>query len=527
MPPPLPMSGDPPAMSPAEMAYAQQAREDLRRRSMGRPRVGPDLGSRGWAIAAWLVLLGAFVFVFISQQSRVSAEGPGPRDQTVSFVSFSEPTSLQGRMAVKLYHAGKSTAGSEQEAATLRSTMQGLVEVPESFSVRTRMAAIPLQAEFQTPDQTVAAIDNLVRVGNWTMPGTKDFSEPDEAFLRVARMLRTIYSDGNADAISESDRKDLVFRLGYAGELALTHGKTDDPTRNQLVGGGYRIVMLVVVVVAGILIALGVGTVLLIIGVARASTGSLIGRLERAAPGGSLGIETAAVFVAGFLGVKLIASLIQGITGWNEDRIQLVAIGLQWLLMPLVLIWPIIRGMDWTRSRRTLGLHSGSGVIKEIGAGIVGYFMCVPMYAMGVVMALIIMLIQLVFRQITGGTGPETGPTNPIAELAASSSPVMLITLFLTATIWAPIVEEIVFRGGLLRQLDSRLHFLLAAVLTAGVFALMHGYQIMAMPILIMLATGFAMIRWWRGSLIACIVAHFIQNFLVACLMAAGAWALG
>jgi membrane protease YdiL (CAAX protease family) len=510
------------------MAYAQQAREELRRRSMGRPRVGADPGNRWWAIAGWLVLLASFVVVLVSQQSRVSAEGPGPRDQAVSFTSFSDPTSLQGRMAVKFYHLGKSTATSEQQASMLRNQMADLVNLPESYSVRTRLAAIPLQAEFQTAQETIDSIDQLVKVGNWTMPGTQNFSEPDGAFLRAARTLRTIYTDGNADNVSEEDRKDLAFRLGYAGELALTYGKTDDPARNALIGGGARIVLLAALVIGGILVLLGVGTVLLVIGVARASTGSLIGRLERAVPGGSLGIETAAVFVAGFLGVKVAAGLLQRVTGWNEDGIQLAAFAMQWLLLPLVLLWPVVRGMNWTQARKTLGLHSGSGVIKEIGAGVIGYFMCVPLYAAGVVMALVLMLMQLLLQRAMGGEASSaTGPTNPIVELAASSSPVMLITLFLTATIWAPIVEEIVFRGGLLRQLDSRIHFLLAAVLTAGVFALMHGYQLMAMPILIMLATGFAMIRWWRGSLIACIVAHFLQNFLVACLMAAGAWALG
>jgi membrane protease YdiL (CAAX protease family) len=522
------MSGDPPAMSPAELAYAQWAREDLRRRSLGRPKGPPDVGGKPWGMIAWIVLLASFVAVFVSQQSKVNAPPPSPRDQSVSFVSFSDPFALQGRLMVKMVHFFKSSGGSPQQTQTLVDQLRSQVQPSEAFPVRTRMAAIPFKAEFQPAEDTVEQIETLMKIGGWSMPGTKDFSEQDEAFLRVGRTLRQIYSDGNADGISQEDRKDLVFRLGYAGELALTFGKTDDPTRNALIGGGWKIVMLGTTLIAGILIALGVGTVLLIIGVARASTGSLIGRLERAAPGGSIGIETAALFVAGFFGVKLVTQLVASVTSLNEDQLQLVALGLQWLLLPLVLLWPKVRGFDWTRSRQALGLHSGSGVVKEIGAGFIGYLACVPLYALGVVMALIVLLLQAAVSHIRGeGGAPMSGPTNPIIEMAAGSSPMLLITLFFTATIWAPIVEEIVFRGGLLRQLDSRIPFLIAAIVTGGVFALMHGYNLMAMPILIMLATGFAMIRWWRGSLIACMVAHFLQNFLVSILMLAGWWAIG
>jgi membrane protease YdiL (CAAX protease family) len=69
-----------------------------------------------------------------------------------------------------------------------------------------------------------------------------------------------------------------------------------------------------------------------------------------------------------------------------------------------------------------------------------------------------------------------------------------------------------VFRGALYRHLRSRISVAAAAVLTALGFGLMHGYPIIMLGPVISLGAGFALMREWRGSIIASMTAHCIHN---------------
>jgi membrane protease YdiL (CAAX protease family) len=73
-------------------------------------------------------------------------------------------------------------------------------------------------------------------------------------------------------------------------------------------------------------------------------------------------------------------------------------------------------------------------------------------------------------------------------------------------------VEEAVFRGGMYRQLRSRLSVLGAAGISALTFGLMHGYMFLLLGPVICLGFVFALMREWRGSLIASMTAHFMHN---------------
>jgi hypothetical protein len=84
------------------------------------------------------------------------------------------------------------------------------------------------------------------------------------------------------------------------------------------------------------------------------------------------------------------------------------------------------------------------------------------------------------------------------------------------SALWTPIVEELAFRGLLFGTLRTRLPLWPAALLSAAVFALAHGYS----PI------GFAAVLWsgvlwavayeWTGSLVPGILAHAANNLLVS-----------
>lgn len=106
------------------------------------------------------------------------------------------------------------------------------------------------------------------------------------------------------------------------------------------------------------------------------------------------------------------------------------------------------------------------------------------------------------------------------ADLVWGPEP-LLGTALLEYLVFAPVFEELVFRGLLFGTLRRRLGFAAAAFLSAGVFALAHGYG----------ALGFASVFWsgllwaWAyektGSLLPSMAAHALNNLLV-CLSVIG-----
>ncbi|MFK7758392.1 MAG: lysostaphin resistance A-like protein [Phycisphaerales bacterium] len=322
--------------------------------------------------------------------------------------------------------------------------------------------------------------------------------------------LGSIYSTG-PDSIEESMRDQLLVRYGILGQAAVTHGIDDsDPRRQPIVNGFIWIALLMFGLIGLFVFGFLSGLVLLIIGIVRMFEGKLVMRCEKPAAGGSVFLETYAVFLLAFgvlsIGVFLLASKVNPMLG-------VLSLPLQWLLM-VVPAWALMRGMKSPDWRRAIGLHSGEGVMKEIGCGVLAYLASVPLYAVGVGITFLIMILQglVSMGSGSGGGDPEPMPTNPILEMLAGSGIVGALLILTLATIWAPITEELIFRGALYRHMRGRLHWILAALLTALLFAYMHSYGPLMVAPLIALGFMFAFMRQWRGSIIAPITAHFVHN---------------
>lgn len=90
----------------------------------------------------------------------------------------------------------------------------------------------------------------------------------------------------------------------------------------------------------------------------------------------------------------------------------------------------------------------------------------------------------------------------------------------LKSVIWASVVEETLYRGMLYRYLRDRCQWPLAVLVTAAVFVAMHfplwRWQTFAAGIV------FALLREWRGSLLAPIAAHAMGNALIVFVRSGG-----
>jgi membrane protease YdiL (CAAX protease family) len=343
---------------------------------------------------------------------------------------------------------------------------------------------------------------------------TEAAADADEAVKKDAGIVGDLYR-GGADRESIDG---LVTRHGWFGRLAATHGRpATDPERARVIGGGDTLIALSFAgLIGGVLVALA-SCVLFITGIVMAAGGTLRARFVRPAPGGSVAAETAAVFVAAFIGLKLLTGLIEGVSG-SATTAVVCAMGMQWALIA-VLLWPVVRGVRARQALRLWGLHAERGVLREIGLGLVGYLAILPLVVVGAIVSFALMMLYQAVR-LAMGVHETHLPDNPVLEiLSGKSSQWVIVLLGLLASLWAPLVEEAMFRGALYRQLRSWWHWLPAGLVTALGFGLMHGYPLLLLGPVIALGFGFALLREWRGSLIASMTAHCVHNTMVITLV--------
>lgn len=466
------------------------------------PRDGrsADPGSRSAAGLAWICLIVLLVVVAALQQGAGSA-AKGHAGGAVAAVDDPEddPNFMIAKIAVRL-HAAMPPPGTGGAAPDpLDPFVQMMETAAHTNASKLRLASVV--AELKGVPAATERLDKL------------EADLPADATLRadVAAFRALLTGPTGAKPDTEALRA-LTKRHGFFASLAAMQELPDtDPARAKLKAQGN--VLVAVFVLLGCVVALAVltGFGLFITALVLAATRRLRFAHAMPAPGGSLGVEMAAVFFGAFLLLKAGTLTVSHFAG-KENAVWFSFIA-QWVLIG-VIAWPRLRGMNWANARQSLGLHSGRGVFREVGSGVVGYLACLPILLTGAVITLIAMLIREAVRKAMNL--PESGPAgNPIFDLVSGIGGLQLVILVALAVLWAPLVEETVFRGGLFRQIGSRTNWMFAAGASALVFALGHAYDLVLLFPVFALGFSFALIRQWRASLIASMTAHFIHNSFV------------
>lgn len=180
-------------------------------------------------------------------------------------------------------------------------------------------------------------------------------------------------------------------------------------------------------------------------------------------------------------------------------RVALHTIVLQLALLAIVIGLVRMRGEPLS----ALGLRFGAGW-REVQWGVLLF---VPVYVGAAV-------LEALLRQ-AGLTGLDAPP----AFLMPTGGGEYVLALVFLAVV--AVAEEVVFRGYLILRLRAVFASPAAAVIIASiVFALGHGYQGSAGVVTVgALGAALAAVYLWRGSLVAPMVMHFLQNFLGIVLM--------
>ena len=162
-------------------------------------------------------------------------------------------------------------------------------------------------------------------------------------------------------------------------------------------------------------------------------------------------------------------------------------------------------GYLWAWARRQgvtladIGLTSRGALLANVGYGMAAYAATLP------AVLLLRKVSELIFRNI-----PNTTP-NPIMPLITSERDLTgRLVIFVMVALAAPLFEEIFFRGALFGGLRARYPWVISAVISSALFAVVHPAQDW-LPIF-GLGFGLATMREMRQSLVPCITAHLLQN---------------
>lgn len=435
------------------------------------------------------VLAAALFLATALLQAWPEPKPESPPEEPVGIETVNLQADMGFRMVIKLSDLFASDPKSAEVLATWARTPQekvylavALGEVEGPRSALERLESARAQSEAEELKSDIAIFQRLYAAADETPTG------------------------GEAP-VSPEEREGLIARHGYYAQVALTFDLPEsDPTRRELRAGAAGIVLMVIaslVIVGAIVIGFG----LFIVAAVLLALHRLRPAFVRPTPGGSVFLETFALFVGLFLTIKLSAIGVVALIGAEDSGWVIYAsMGAQWMLL-LTPLWPLARGMNVSEWRQAVGLHTGRGLFREMGAGIFAYLAALPLY----LLAILAVIVLLALKEWVLG-GPQAPPSNPMIELVEHADPLLLGLFFLMATVWAPLCEELIFRGAVYRHLRTYFPAIVAGLFSGVLFAFMHNYGPLMTPPLIMLGLVFCLMREWRGSLVASMTAHALHN---------------
>lgn len=430
--------------------------------SLESPR--PETGRK----AAWwcwpLIIFALFPFSWFDQDPAPGGESPAPTHNPSDLAIFK----MQGQVVIATFRLNPVAA------------KEALEDLSELAADDHSVAALALLECFVQPDSP--------RVE----PLLQRFSKgvPDDLAIATEAAV--------SDGVDEAMREDLREHLGWFADLARGPGLVAPPQDEAIRVRSLVVMGAMWLVFSAGLIGILVGGVLLFLHQRRLVEGKTVNAfVPGRGPAGVL-LECFALY----LGIMTIFGLIGAYLYGPFGIIGYVAA----VIIPL--LWPRVRGVSRADFNAAVGLHRGKGWGKEIAAGAVGYLGVLAIASIGVSLMLLLILV--------GGWFQEGEPVSPQAHPVVGwvyhgDFWTKLACLGLAAG-FAPIFEEIFFRGALHRYFRGHFRFFASALLTGVIFAALHPQGFFAIPALASIGIGFSLLREWRDSLVAPMVAHAINN---------------
>lgn len=469
--------------------------------------LSPDQRRR--ARVLWALVLGLTALSFLWQHLPAAAPDPLPPGEmdTAPDATPERPTEpdpqfmLTSRMSVAMGQLGEVLPAFEPPETRQR-RLDELRQITDDEPIdRLRLAIVAGELT-----GTESALRELDRVDVREAP---ELAADVEALRAIYRALLEQIEDEPSPAAAHNlpieydpgldteQRQYLIERHGWFGRLALSHRQPlADEQRARVLSEARQVLW----TLSGFMLLAGfgliVGTVLLIVAIAMRWRGALVPAYRREPQANLPLLETMAVF----LGLMLVGGALVAGVHWLTG---LSPAPLLYLALAAVLLWPLARGMDWAALRKAMGWHRGESLHVEAGWSLVGYVAGMPIIALGFLGTLLL------------ASFANTQATHPAVESLGAGGLGAVLMILLLAVVWAPVVEESLFRGALYHHLRSAWGPVASALCTGLLFAVVHPQGWTAVPALTAVGVVLAMIREWRGSLVGPICVHAFHNLMV------------
>ena len=317
--------------------------------------------------------------------------------------------------------------------------------------------------------------------------------------------LLRIYRLGPSE-LDTSARDSLVARHGWFGQVALMYDKTKlDPNRIEVLAGaneGAMTAIGITILFRGLSFLIGIA--LAIMAILKIRSGEIVSNFDADTVGGPVYYEIPIAFFLIF-GLAMLLRIPAYTAGGTAGTVWFfITEVVVWGCFAAV-VWPTFRGVPRDALMLDLGLHTGEGWWPEIKAGFIGYMAAMPLSFVGGIVGA---MLAAVFKT----DSEETLKGFPMFEAPINASWAVFIMSAFGSVVWAPLLEEIVMRGALYRAVRPWARWLGASLITALVFGIIHPYGIEGLCQVAFGGFAYAIIREWRGSLIACMVAHMLHN---------------
>jgi len=386
-----------------------------------------------------------------------------------------------------------------------------------------RLAFVVLAGELAGPAEALRHIDRIrVRLAGPGQPPPR----PAAQVLEILQRLYTDYSRAqwHAPSVTPRERETLKRELGWFGALALA--PRADPAdravprqgaaaaRQAVLAPAWGTFLAIVLAMCALLAVGAAGLLGAITFAVLAFTRRITPRILPGSRHSAVYAETFAVWMLLLLAVSLAAAALP-----RMDENRLLYSGAASLLSLAALVWPVLRGVPWATVRLETGLTTGTSPQREAAWGIVCYVSTLPVVAVGFFTTLGLFQLQQWLSGMPDSFDPSAAPTHPIIGWVREAGLAGRLAVIVLACLIAPLVEETVFRGVLyrhLRDLTARwrtaLSVAVAAVANSLLFAVIHPQGLLAAPVLMSIAFGLSLAREWRGSLLAPMVMHGLNN---------------